>query len=148
MTRHLLQLGHRLIAIVRGPDGNHDAAERHRGYVASLAEAGVPRNRTLELPGDFTESSGYDAAERLLRRRTRPTAIFAANDATAIGVLSALHDRGVRVPEDVAVAGFDAGHPALVRRRSGPRGGPQTQPPIAAMTPAQESDRPCDPILF
>lgn len=107
MTAHLLGLGHRRIAVVRGPDGNHDAAERHRGYVAALAEAGVARNRTLELPGDFTESSGYDAAERLLRRRTRPTAIFAANDATAIGVLSALHDRGVRVPEDMAVAGFD-----------------------------------------
>jgi LacI family transcriptional regulator len=107
MIRHLLRLGHRRIAMVRGPEGNHDAAERHRGYAAALAEAGIPRNRTLELPGDFTESSGYAAAERLIRRRTRPTAIFAANDATAIGVLSALHDRGVSVPEDIAVAGFD-----------------------------------------
>lgn len=106
-TRHLLGLGHRRIAIVRGPDHNHDAADRLDGYLAALDEAGVPRDRALELPGDFTESSGHAAAERLLRRGRRPTAIFAANDATAIGVLSALHDRGVRVPEDVAVVGFD-----------------------------------------
>jgi LacI family transcriptional regulator len=107
MIRHLVAHGHRRIAIVRGPDGNHDAAERLRGYLGALAEAGIRRNRTLELPGDFTESSGYDAAARLLRRRVRPTAIFASNDATAIGVMSALHDHGVRIPEEIAVAGFD-----------------------------------------
>ncbi len=107
MVRHLLDIGHRRIAVVRGPDGNQDAAERLRGYHEALAAAGIPRDRTLEVPGDFTESSGYDAARRLLRRRARPTAIFAANDATAIGVLSALHDHGVRVPAEMAVAGFD-----------------------------------------
>ena len=60
-----------------------------------------------ELPGDFSEAAGYRAGRAMLKLQPRPTAIFAANDAMAIGALSALREDGVRVPEDVAVAGFD-----------------------------------------
>ena len=61
----------------------------------------------LEVAGDFTESAGYAAAEHLLALRKRPRAIFAANDAMAVGAMSALRDAGIRVPEDIALAGFD-----------------------------------------
>jgi LacI family transcriptional regulator len=104
MVRHLLDLGHRRIAILKGAEGNFDAAERLRGYRAVLAEAEVA---PLEASGDFSERSGFRAATELLAGTPIPTAIFAANDAMAIGAMSALREAGLRVPEDVAVAGFD-----------------------------------------
>lgn len=104
MARHLVRLGHRRVAMVSGSDSNFDARERLRGFRAALAEAGV---EGTEVPGGFTEAGGYHAALELLRRRERPTAVFCANDSMAVGVLSALRGAGLRVPEDVAVAGFD-----------------------------------------
>lgn len=107
VSKHLVDLGHRRIATIKGPPGNVDAECRLRGYRAVLKEAGFAADSTLELTGDFTESSGYRAADALLALDPRPTAVFAANDCMAIGLLSALHDRGIRVPGDMAVAGFD-----------------------------------------
>ena len=107
MVRHLFSLGHRRVAIIRGAARNLDAAERLRGYRAALGEAGVKPRAAWEAAGDFGEESGYRAAVALLAARPRPTAIFAANDSMAIGALSALREAGVRVPEEMAVAGFD-----------------------------------------
>jgi LacI family transcriptional regulator len=107
MVRHFLDLGHRRIAIIKGAEGNFDAAERLRGYRDALASAGIPSSPALEAHGDFSEASGFVAIDQLLRGEPRPTAIFAANDAMAIGALSALRQAGLRVPQDVAVAGFD-----------------------------------------
>ncbi len=106
MVCHLLELGHRWIAIIKGVEGNADAAERLRGYRAALATRGIA-STALEVPGDFNEESGFRATGKLLRGEMRPTAIFAANDAMAIGALSALREAGLRVPDDVALAGFD-----------------------------------------
>ena len=107
MVRHLIACGHRRIAMITGPERNHDAAERLRGYRAALRDAGIGEAHACEVPGDFRERSGYRAAAELVRRDPRPTAIFAGNDSMAIGALSALREGGVRVPEDMAVAGFD-----------------------------------------
>jgi LacI family transcriptional regulator len=104
---HLLSLGHTRIAIVNGPKGNVDAEERRRGYRDAFARADLPASATLELCGDFTESSGFDSAQDLLRLWPRPTAVFATNDAMALGLLSALQTEHVRVPEDLAIVGFD-----------------------------------------
>ena len=104
---HLLDLGHRAIAHVRGPEGNADAAERLLGYREALAARGGAADPRLELPGDFREESGYLAGERLAELVRRPTAIFAANDAMAIGCLAALRSRGLEVPEDLSLVGFD-----------------------------------------
>jgi LacI family transcriptional regulator len=104
MTDHLLSLGHRRIAFITGPERNADAAERRRGYREALEATGA---EAIEVDGDFTEDSGYAAAPAVLAMRPRPTAIFAANDAMAIGALRALREAKVRVPEDVALAGFD-----------------------------------------
>jgi LacI family transcriptional regulator len=106
-VRHLAALGHRRIATITGGRRNHDAAERLRGYRAALKASGLERSAALEATGDFTEQSGYRAARELLARRPRPTAIFAANDSMAVGAMSALREAGLRVPDDVAVAGFD-----------------------------------------
>ena len=107
MVRHLAASGHRRIAMIAGPERNHDADERLRGYRDGLREAGVEPNPELEVRGDFREGSGYDGATELLRRPSQPTAIFAANDCMAIGAMSAIGDHGLDVPGDVAVAGFD-----------------------------------------
>lgn len=107
MVQHLAGLGHRRIAIIRGAEQNFDAAERLRGYRAALKELGLEQSATLELPGDFSEAAGYAAAQRLLGNGRRPTAVFAANDCMAIGALSAFRDAGLRIPDDIAIAGFD-----------------------------------------
>lgn len=106
MVRHLVAVGHRRIAFVAGPEDNFDAAERLRGYREGLAALlpGVPAD---VLPGDFREESGARAAQALLARADLPDAVFAANDMMALGCLSALTAAGRRVPDDIAVAGFD-----------------------------------------
>ena len=107
MVRHLVGLGHRRVAIIRGAEGNFDAEERLRGYRAALQGAGLLAAPELEARGDFSEASGHTAIAALLAVADPPTAIFAANDAMAIGALSALRDAGRRVPEDIALGGFD-----------------------------------------
>jgi LacI family transcriptional regulator len=104
MVGHLASLGRRRIGFIRGPQRNADAAERLRGYRTAMRSLGVP---TLEMAGDFTEEGGYAAAREILSQRTLPDAIFAANDAMAIGALRALREASVSVPAEVALAGFD-----------------------------------------
>ena len=105
MVRHLVGLGHGRIAFVTGPPKNLDAAERLRGFRDAVGRAAGAS--ALEIPGDFREEAGYRAAARILLSKPRPTAVLAANDAMAIGLLCAFRERLVRVPEDIALAGFD-----------------------------------------
>ena len=109
MIRHLAGLGHRRIAMIRGAEGNHDAAERLRGYRQTMAECGLALDPRLEAPGDFSEEAGACAVRGFLALppAERPTAIFAANDSMAIGALSALRAAGLSVPEEMALGGFD-----------------------------------------
>ena len=107
MVAHLVGLGHRRLAFVTGPASNFDAAERRRGCRDALRAARLAPNAVTEIEGDFGEESGQTAGESIVRLSPRPTAIFAANDSMAIGVLFALRRAGVRVPEEIAVAGFD-----------------------------------------
>lgn len=107
VVRHLLGLGHRRIATIMGPVRNVDARQRLHGYRMALRDGSIEPGPALELRGDFTERSGYEAALELLRGEPRPTAVFIANDHMAVGVLGALQEAGVRVPADMAIAGFD-----------------------------------------
>jgi len=106
MVRHLWARGHRRIAMIAGPEGNFDADERRRGFLETLAKL-APRTQPQVLRGDFTEASGHRAGRELAAMRSRPDAVFAANDTMAIGCLYALHEAGLEVPKDVAIAGFD-----------------------------------------
>lgn len=107
MVRHLVALGHRRIAIVRGPARNLDGEQRLHGYHAALRDAGIEPDPRLELRGDFTEPSGWEAAMQLAHLTPRPTAVFVTNDHMAVGVLAGLAESGISVPADLAVAGFD-----------------------------------------
>jgi len=107
MTTHLLSHGYDPIAIIKGVEKNFEAAERLRGFRTAIEQGGVQPDPQLEFAGLFTEASGYEAARKILAASRRPRAIFACNDSMAIGALSALRDSGIRVPEDIALAGFD-----------------------------------------
>lgn len=106
MVRHLQELGHRRIAVIKGTANNFDSKERLEGFRKLMREAGT-YDPELETEGEFTEESGYRGTKRLLGRTDRPTAIFAFNDSMAAGALSALQEAGLRVPEEVSVGGFD-----------------------------------------
>lgn len=105
MTRYLIGLNHRAIGIVTGPLERSAGRDRLDGYRLALEAAGIPIDDALVAEGDFTERGGYEAARRLLP--SRPTAIFACSDLMALGVLRALADEGLRVPDDVSVGAFD-----------------------------------------
>jgi DNA-binding LacI/PurR family transcriptional regulator len=103
-TQHLVDLGHRDIAIIEGPSTSPEAAARRRGWRSVLRASGLAADRAL--PGDWSSASGHAAGLRMIEEGL-PTAVFAANDQMALGLLSALADAGVSVPGDVSVAGFD-----------------------------------------
>jgi len=105
--KHLLGLGHRRIGAITGPSGWVATEDRRRGYHAALAEAGIASDPALEVEADFEIVDGLEAGGTLLDLPEPPTAIFAFNDNIAIGVLQAARARGVRVPEDLSVVGFD-----------------------------------------
>lgn len=106
MVRHLLQAGHAEVALIAGPDGNFDARQREQGYRAAMAKY-APKAALNIVAGDFSEESGHRAGRELLAQKVRPRAVFAANDMMAVGCLSAFREAGVRVPQDIALAGFD-----------------------------------------
>jgi LacI family transcriptional regulator len=102
---HLLRLGRRRVATITGLLNMNVGTDRRDGYLAALRQRSLPADPELIVEGDFTEAGGYAAMQRLLP--AHPDAVFAASDAMAIGALRALRDAGRRVPEDVAVVGFD-----------------------------------------
>ncbi len=106
-TNHLIGLGHRSIAHIAGPASLRVAQERRRGYQRGLAEAGVRQDDALVAEGDFTADGGRAAIETLLGRGQRFSGVVAANDLMAIGAMEALRAVGRRVPDEVAVVGFD-----------------------------------------
>ena len=106
-TSYLLGLGHRRIACIAGPSSLTPSAARVAGYRMALAEAGVPVDERLIVSGDFQSQSGYAAMQTLLARAERPTGVFACNDMMAIGAICAIHETGLRVPDDISVMGFD-----------------------------------------
>jgi LacI family transcriptional regulator len=106
-VQHLLELGHRRIALITGLRSSGLSNERLNGCRQILAAAGVPLDPALLHWGDYLPESGRRACEELLQLDEPPTAIFAFNDLMAIGALQALHEHGLRVPDDVAVVGFD-----------------------------------------
>ncbi|WP_047194340.1 LacI family DNA-binding transcriptional regulator [Caldimonas brevitalea] len=106
-TRHLIELGHEDVAFISGPQDHHDAQQRLVGYQDALREAGIVFRESLVAKADFHEATGMLAIHQLLESRASFTAIFAANDQSAYGARLALYRRGIRVPEDVSLVGFD-----------------------------------------
>jgi LacI family transcriptional regulator len=106
-VEHLARLGHRRIAFINGPASWDASQDRHAGYRDVLAELGIPYDPALVAEGTWEVQSGYPAAKRFLALAQRPQAIFAANDLMALGAIYAIQEAGLRVPEDIAVVGYD-----------------------------------------
>jgi LacI family transcriptional regulator len=113
-VRHLVELGHRRIAHIQGPLAELSARDRYQGYCQALLEAKITPDPTLLLEGDFMPQSGFACASRLfeLPLEQRPTAIFAATDQMAYGVISAAEHYGISIPRDIALVGFDDDSPS------------------------------------
>jgi LacI family transcriptional regulator len=107
MTRHLIDLGHRTIGFIRGNPNQTSSGERYRGFMAAVEAAGLDLGAMPVEQGYFTFRSGIVASERLLDRPVPPTAIFASNDDMAAATVGVAHRRGLHVPQDLSVVGFD-----------------------------------------
>jgi LacI family transcriptional regulator len=106
LTRLLIDKGHRSIAILSGPEGVSTAEDRVKGYWRAMAEDGL-ENQELVFYGSYTQASGYDNAQRALALSPRPTAFFAANNFIASGVLKAMQEAGMKMPDDFSLVTFD-----------------------------------------
>ncbi len=106
-TDHLIELGHRRIGYINGPESWHTCRARLSGYQDALARRNLPFEPALVQPGDWELESGYTAASNFLKLGKQPTAIFAANDLMALGAIYAIQDAGLNVPGDVALVGYD-----------------------------------------
>jgi LacI family transcriptional regulator len=135
-TSHLISRGHRAIAMVDGPTGTGPA--RRSGYRKALAAAGLGAPRDLVLRSNWTRDGGAKALRRLLEAHAQPTAVFCANDLMAMGVLDAAGELGLRVPQDLAIVGFDDIEPAGM-----------TSPPLSTVVnPAFETGRSAGDVLL
>jgi LacI family transcriptional regulator, repressor for deo operon, udp, cdd, tsx, nupC, and nupG len=106
-TRYLINLGHRDIAFIAGPMDSPICIDRDRGYEQGLTQAGITRNPALTVVGDFSVESGIRCLESLFDGRGKFTAVFCSNDEMAMGALRAIRTRGLSVPKDISVIGFD-----------------------------------------
>ncbi len=106
-VRTLIALGHTRIGFVRGPEGFRSAAERETGFREALAEAGLSLADEHYAPGNYRYAAGVEAGENLLSLTTPPTAIFCSNDEMAAGVIRVAHEKGIKVPDQLSVIGFD-----------------------------------------
>jgi LacI family transcriptional regulator len=106
-TRHLIDLGHRRIAIIAGPSFASSSRDRLAGYRQALEEASIVGDSALVIESSFSIEAGAEAAEAIMALENRPTAIFAVNDNTAIGALSKLTNMGIAVPEDISLVGYN-----------------------------------------
>ena len=106
-TKHLLDLGHTDIACITGPSQYSPSAQRVDGYCKALTESRISPNQDLIIQGDFRMKSGGEAISQLLDLEKPPTAVFVCNDLMAIGAIQVAHSKGLKIPEDMSIVGFD-----------------------------------------
>ncbi|MGL4192140.1 MAG: substrate-binding domain-containing protein [Vibrio sp.] len=109
-TKYLMECGHRTIGCVTGPLVRHQAQMRYEGYKRALTDAGITINPDWIVEADFECTGGYQAFEKLCQRGTLPSALFVCNDMMAMGVIQAAHHRGMQIPDDLSLIGYDDIH--------------------------------------
>ncbi|MGC8623982.1 MAG: LacI family DNA-binding transcriptional regulator [Phycisphaerae bacterium] len=107
MVRHLAENGHRRIAVISGPENTWDAQQRIQGYFNAMKELNLPVDPSLIWRGDFALESGRQAMRKAIATRASFDAVFCLNDEMALGAIAAIHEAGLRIPDDIAIAGFD-----------------------------------------
>lgn len=106
-TTHLIQLGHRHIAFIGGPRNTFSSVDRLEGFRLAMEQNGIPIDEELIVEGDYTLEGGAAAFRRLMAVRRSPSAVFAANDQTALGAMREARHNGLRIPRDISLVGFD-----------------------------------------
>ena len=107
-VKHLIDLGKKTIGFISGPENNYDNKERYKGYVETLKNNSMEVNNDFILKGKFTEESGYEAVKKYISQgKMLPDAFFSSNDEMALGAIKAFKEEGIKVPQDVAIVGFD-----------------------------------------
>ncbi|MBC7231972.1 MAG: LacI family DNA-binding transcriptional regulator [Chloroflexi bacterium] len=106
-TEYLISLGHHRIGCITGPSDTTPGADRVRGYKDALTFAGLPIDKNLIVRGDFRYAGGASGAQKLLDLKEPPTAIFACNDAMAMAAMAVIRERGLAIPDDISIVGFD-----------------------------------------
>lgn len=106
-TSHLVQLGHKRIAMINGPLALTTARDRQAGYEQALHDAGLSLDESLMVHSAFRQADGYSAMQQLLSTATPPTAVFAASNLLTLGALQAIHERHLAIPDEIAIVGFD-----------------------------------------
>ncbi|PAR48406.1 substrate-binding domain-containing protein [Vibrio metoecus] len=109
-AKHLIECGHKEIGCITGPLIRHQAQMRYEGYKRALAEAGIAINPDWIVESDFECEGGYQAFEKLYQRGKLPSALFVSNDMMAMGVIQAASQRGLRIPDDLSLIGYDDVH--------------------------------------
>ncbi|KOE81607.1 substrate-binding domain-containing protein [Vibrio aestuarianus] len=109
-TNYLIECGHKEIGCITGPLIRHQAQMRYEGYKRAVLEAGLEINPQWIVESDFECEGGYEAFNRMLEKGPLPSSIFVSNDMMAMGVLNAAHEKGIRIPEDVSIMGYDDIH--------------------------------------
>ncbi|EKF9572809.1 substrate-binding domain-containing protein [Vibrio cholerae] len=109
-AKHLIECGHKEIGCITGPLIRHQAQMRYEGYKRALAEAGIAINPDWIVESDFECEGGYQAFEKLYQRGKLPSALFVSNDMMTMGVIQAASQRGLRVPDDLSLIGYDDVH--------------------------------------
>lgn len=116
-VEHLYNLGHRRIAMIRGPHSFSTGRERVSGYMKGLKHFGLSYDQEIVVQGKYSEQQSFEAAIKLLKADNPPTAIFASNDLMALSAFDAIVSSGLRIPEDISLVGFDdieiASHKAI-----------------------------------
>ena len=107
ITEHLVQLGHRKIGFLCGGKQHHSSIERLKGFESALTDHGIKPNPRFILDGEYSFDSGVQGAQKLLKNKNRPTAIFASNDEMAAGALFAARLMGIKIPEELSIVGFE-----------------------------------------
>lgn len=113
-VNHLINLGHSNIVFLNGPSFYTNSTDRFIGYKKALKEAGIPFKEQYVIEGNYGRKSGYEATEKLLTLSGKPTAVFAANDRMAAGLIQGLKQKEVRIPEDMSVVGYDDSDTAVL----------------------------------
>ncbi|MCR9197981.1 MAG: LacI family transcriptional regulator [Planctomycetaceae bacterium] len=149
-TRHMIEKGHQRIAIIKGLGHHPDAIDRFEGYRKAHQEAGLDIDPGLVLEGDFSADSGVAGVDKLLAEKTLFTAVFAANDMTAFGARLALYRKGIRVPGEVSLIGFDdqmeatySTPPLTTVRQPAREMGQQAAHAVAALIDGEEFESQC-----
>jgi len=106
-TEHLIKIGHKNIGYIGGPSDSENGRDRENGYKKAMTDYGLKTSAANMITGDFEQKGGYTGMMKMLKAANRPSAVFVANDLMAVSAMQAAKEKGLRIPKDISIVGFD-----------------------------------------